>query len=95
MIYISSYEVFCQVWIDNFVFRLHSRVTVLILFASCIIVSIGQFFGDPIDCLVDVSICDKIGQPHQYNEHFFYRKKFRVVLWILIAGFMVLSLSQS
>jgi len=45
-----------KVWIDNFVFRLHSRVTVLILFASCIIVSMGQFFGDPIDCLVDKEI---------------------------------------
>ena len=45
-----------QIWIDNFVFRLHSQVTVLFLFGSCIIVSIGQFFGDPIDCLVDVSI---------------------------------------
>ena len=41
-------------------FRLHSRVTVLILFASCIIVSMGQFFGDPIDCLVDVSTFENL-----------------------------------
>ena len=45
-----------QIWIDNLVFRLHCKVTALILFASCIIVSIGQFFGDPIDCIVDVSV---------------------------------------
>lgn len=72
-------KVLCQVWIDNFVFRLHSRITVMILFASCIIVSLGQFFGDPIDCLVDVSICLQTKQSPHYFEHFSCRKKFQVV----------------
>lgn len=33
----------------------------------------GQFFGDPIDCLVDVSICPFKG-PHQYIEHFLQKE---------------------
>ena len=48
-------ESFFQVWIDNFVFRLHCKVTVFILFVACVLVSVGQFFGDPIDCIVAVS----------------------------------------
>ena len=56
----SNYEklmhgIFFQVWIDNFVFRLHCKVTVFILFVACVLVSVGQFFGDPIDCIVAVS----------------------------------------
>ena len=34
-------------------FRLHCKVTVLILFTCCTVVSVGQFFGDPIDCIVE------------------------------------------
>ena len=34
-------------------FRLHCKVTALILFTCCVLVSVGQFFGDPIDCMVD------------------------------------------
>ena len=52
-----------QIWIDNFVFRLHSQVTVLILFGSSILVMMVQFFGHPINCLVDVSIRLNIKQP--------------------------------
>ena len=47
--------IFFQVWIDNFVFRLHCKVTVFILFVACVLVSVGQFLGDPIDCIVAVS----------------------------------------
>ena len=34
-------------------FRLHCKVTVLLLFTCCVVVSEGQFFGDPIDCMVE------------------------------------------
>ena len=39
--------------IDDFVFRLHSKVTVVILLTFSIIVTASQFIGDPIDCVVE------------------------------------------
>ncbi len=38
--------------IDNWVFRLHYRATVLILLASSAIGVAKQYFGDPINCQV-------------------------------------------
>ena len=59
---LKHYLHFSSLWLDNVVFRLHCRVTAFIFFVSSTIVSIGQLFGDPIECLVDtVSIstqCD-------------------------------------
>ena len=40
-------------WIDNVVFRLHCKATAFLLFLSSIIISVGQIFGDPINCIVD------------------------------------------
>ncbi|KAG9509129.1 Innexin inx2, partial [Fragariocoptes setiger] len=37
--------------IDNHVFRLHYRVTALILFTFSLLVTARQYFGDPIDCI--------------------------------------------
>ena len=42
-----------NLWIDNVVFRLHCKVTAFILFLSSIIISVGQIFGDPINCIVE------------------------------------------
>ena len=39
--------------IDDFVFRLHSKVTVVILLTFSLIVTASQFIGDPIDCVVE------------------------------------------
>ena len=39
--------------IDDFVFRLHSKLTVVILLTFSIIVTASQFIGDPIDCVVE------------------------------------------
>jgi len=47
------YIKFPKIWIDNTVFRLHCKASAFIIFACCIVVSMGQFFGDPIDCIVD------------------------------------------
>ena len=41
-----------KVSLDNVVFRLHSRVTAFMLLACSIFTSVGQMFGDPIDCVV-------------------------------------------
>ena len=50
---LQHYLKFSTIWIDNVVFRLHCKVTAFILFLSCIIISVGQIFGDPINCIVD------------------------------------------
>jgi len=41
-----------KVHTDNFVFRLHSKVSVGLLLLCSLLVSYSQFFGDPIDCVV-------------------------------------------
>lgn len=42
-----------QICIDNNVFRLHYKATVVILVAFSLIVTSRQYIGDPIDCIVD------------------------------------------
>lgn len=42
-----------SVCIDNNVFRLHYKVTVIILIAFSLVVTSRQYIGDPIDCIVD------------------------------------------
>ena len=39
--------------IDNNVFRLHYKGTVLIMACASLLVTTGQYIGDPIDCIVD------------------------------------------
>lgn len=41
----------CQ--IDNYVFRLHYKATVLVFATASLLVTSGQYIGDPIDCIVD------------------------------------------
>lgn len=50
---IRSFLKLDQVCIDNFVFRLHYKVTVIILVISSLFVTSNQYFGDPIDCIMD------------------------------------------
>lgn len=50
---LQHYIKFPKIWIDNSVFRLHCKATAFMIFVSCTVVSVGQFFGDPIDCIVD------------------------------------------
>lgn len=42
-----------SVCIDNNVFRLHYKATVIILIAFSLLVTSRQYIGDPIDCIVD------------------------------------------
>jgi len=49
---LQHYIKFPKIWIDNTVMRLHAKLTVLILFTGCMLTSVGQFFGKPIDCIV-------------------------------------------
>ena len=46
---------FDSVCIDNNVFRLHYKATVMILVICSLLVTSRQYIGDPIDCLVEVS----------------------------------------
>jgi len=39
--------------IDNFAFKLHYRATFVVLLVSMMLVSSGQFLGDPINCIAD------------------------------------------
>uniref|UniRef100_A0A0K8TLK0 Innexin n=1 Tax=Tabanus bromius TaxID=304241 RepID=A0A0K8TLK0_TABBR len=42
-----------QVCIDNNIFRMHYKATVIILIAFSLLVTSRQYIGDPIDCIVD------------------------------------------
>ena len=42
-----------EICIDNNVFRLHYKVTVIILVVASLLVTSRQYIGDPIDCLVE------------------------------------------
>ena len=46
---------FDAVCIDNNVFRLHYKASVMVLVMASVLVTSRQYIGDPIDCLVDVS----------------------------------------
>uniref|UniRef100_A0A2S2NF27 Innexin n=1 Tax=Schizaphis graminum TaxID=13262 RepID=A0A2S2NF27_SCHGA len=50
---IKSLLKFDNVVTDNIVFQLHYKATFLILSACSILITSRQFFGDPIDCMVD------------------------------------------
>lgn len=45
--------------IDNFAFRLHYQFTFLLLWASCLVVTSTQFFGDPINCVRSAQFVDQ------------------------------------
>lgn len=42
-----------HVWIDNTVFRLHYKATVVVFVVASLMCTARQYFGDPIDCMVD------------------------------------------
>lgn len=42
-----------QVCIDNNIFRLHYKATVIILIACSLFITSNQYIGDPIDCIVE------------------------------------------
>jgi len=44
---------FDQTWIDNNVFRLHYKATVIIFVTASLFVTSRTYIGDPIDCMVD------------------------------------------
>ena len=41
------------IYIDNNVFRLHYKATFTILMVASLLVTSGQYIGDPIDCIVE------------------------------------------
>ena len=51
----SGFLKFDTVCIDNNVFRLHYKATVMILVCASVLVTSRQYIGDPIDCMADVS----------------------------------------
>jgi hypothetical protein len=49
-----------KVWIDNSAFRLHYKGTFLVFLISSLLVTFNQYFGDPIDCIVDDASLEKV-----------------------------------
>ena len=41
------------IWIDNLVFRLHYKATIMVFVTASLMVTSKQYFGDPIDCMVE------------------------------------------
>ena len=56
--FLSSQLKFDAVCIDNNVFRLHYKATVMVLTICSLLVTSRQYIGDPIDCLVEVSLAE-------------------------------------
>ena len=58
--------------IDNNVFRLHYKATFTILMVASLLVTSGQYIGDPIDCIVEEipnKVCTYIkGSVHLFQD---------------------------
>lgn len=50
---LQKYLKFDTIKIDNNVFRLHYKITVMVFVCCGILISSGQYIGDPIDCIAD------------------------------------------
>jgi len=50
---LGDFLVFDDIRIDTNTFRLHYKATFLVFLTGSILVTSGQYFGDPIDCIVD------------------------------------------
>jgi hypothetical protein len=50
---VSGFLKLDSVWIDNSIFRLHYKATVLVFVTASLLVTSRQYFGDPIDCIMD------------------------------------------
>jgi len=50
---IKDFLKFDAVWIDNHVFRLHYKATLVVFVTASLLVTSRQYIGDPIDCIVD------------------------------------------
>jgi len=60
-----------SVAIDNNVFRLHYKLTVILLIAFSMLVNTRQYFGDPIDCVANAEtshVMDNYCWIHSYIE---------------------------
>jgi len=50
---VSKLSTVGKICVDNHIFRLHYRVTFIILIAASLMVTSKQYIGDPIDCMAD------------------------------------------
>jgi len=53
---VKNYLKFPKVWIDNAVFQLHGKLSVIVLMTCSLLITAAQFIGDPIDCIVHSSV---------------------------------------
>lgn len=50
---VSGFLKLDAIWIDNNIFRLHYKATVIVYVLASLLVTSRQYIGDPIDCIVD------------------------------------------
>lgn len=60
--------------IDNFVFKLHYRITVILLLFACVMVCAREYFGDHIKCMADKGVPE-----HVINTYCFFMATFTIV----------------
>jgi len=61
-----------EVCIDNNIFRLHYKATMVVLITSSLLVTSRQYIGDPIDCIVDSDIPQNVMDTYCWIHATFY-----------------------
>lgn len=60
--------------IDNFVFKLHYRITVILLLFACVTVCAREYFGEHIRCIADQGVAE-----HVIKTYCFFMATFTIV----------------
>ena len=91
---IKGFLKFDHVWIDNNVFRLHYKATVIIFVTASLFVTSRQYIGDPIDCMVDGvpgGIMDTYCWIHStYSIPTRYAHQTDVILYVLVMNSLMI-----
>ena len=94
---IKGFLKFDHVWIDNNVFRLHYKATVIIFVTASLFLTSRQFFGDPIDCYVEGvqgGIMDTYCWIHStYSIPTRYAHQTGVILYVLLMTSLMMLIS--
>ncbi|XP_018333548.1 innexin inx7-like isoform X3 [Agrilus planipennis] len=74
----ANFKLFPQsIYIDNYVFKLHYRITTLLLLVATILVTSRQYIGEHIRCISDNGV-----PPHVINTFCFFTATYTVVKYL-------------